>query len=107
MHGSREIAGGNREILELRTGEKTTAHRQMKTHRKALISAGGEKNIQKQLQLTVLFPLSENESQCCGPVCLVSQCVTFCVIDKNCRHRSLHFQLWFVKEGGRRQELKF
>lgn len=44
MHLSREIAGGNGEILELRIGgENVTAHRQMKTHREALISAGEEK----------------------------------------------------------------
>lgn len=45
MHLSREIAGGNGEILELRIGgENVTAHRQMKTHReKTLISAGDEK----------------------------------------------------------------
>lgn len=44
MHLSREIAGGNGEILELRIGgENVTAHRQMKTHReKTLISAGDE-----------------------------------------------------------------
>lgn len=41
MHLSREFAGGNGEILELRIGgENVTAHRQMKTHREALISAG-------------------------------------------------------------------
>ena len=45
MHLSREIAGGNGEILELRIGgENVTAHRQMKTHReKTLISAGDDK----------------------------------------------------------------
>lgn len=100
MHGSREIAGGNREILELRTGEKTvTAHRQMKTHRKALISAGDEENIQKQLQPTFLFPLSENESQCCGPVCLDSFLCSGGAVRDFLRnglkksHRSLHFHL--------------
>lgn len=50
MHLSREIAGGNGEILELRIGgENVTAHRQMKTHReKTLISAGDEKKRNKK-----------------------------------------------------------
>lgn len=61
MHLSREIAGGNGEILELRIGgENVTAHRQMKTHREALISAGEEKNIQNQLEPTLFFPLEES-----------------------------------------------
>lgn len=74
MHLSREIAGGNGEILELRIGgENVTAHRQMKTHRKALISAGEEKkkNIQNQLEPTSFFPHEENHSQCYGAIALV------------------------------------
>lgn len=68
MRLSREIAGGNGEILELRIGEENvTAHRQMKTHRKALISAGAEEkththtNIQNQHKRTSFIPrLSKN-----------------------------------------------
>lgn len=57
MQLSREIAGENGEILELRIGgENVTAHRQMKTHREAFISAGEEKNIQNQLEPTSFFP---------------------------------------------------
>ncbi len=60
MHLSREIAGGNGEILELRIGgENVTAHRQMKTHSEALISAGEEKNIQNQLEPTSFCPLKK------------------------------------------------
>lgn len=70
MHLSREIAGGNGEILELRIGgENVTAHRQMKTHRKKkpLISAGEEENIQNQLEPTAFFFFfapSKNHPQC-------------------------------------------
>lgn len=56
------------ERLELRIGgENVTAHRQMKTHREALISAGEErerekkkknkKNTQNQLELTSFLSL--------------------------------------------------
>lgn len=92
MHLSREIAGGNGEILELRIGgENVTAHRQMKTHREALISAGEEKKTSKTNLNQHHFPLSKNNSRCDGPIALVSfMCfsgakaeaaiyVTFCV----------------------------
>lgn len=61
MHLSREFAGGNGEILELRIGgENVTAHRQMKTHREALISAGEQKkNMQELLEPTLFFPHEE------------------------------------------------
>lgn len=65
MYPSREIAGGNREILDLRIGgENVTAHRQMKTHREALISAGeGEKNPSKPNLNQHYFSLFKNQPQ--------------------------------------------
>lgn len=65
---SRQIAGGNGEILVLRIGgEYVTAHRQIKTHihTGALISAGEEKNIQ---HLSQRYFLSKRISQCWGPI---------------------------------------
>lgn len=69
MRLSREIAGGNGEILDLRIGgENVTAHRQMKTHREALISAGEVKNIQNQLEPTLFSTLRRISRDAVGQI---------------------------------------
>lgn len=68
MRLSPEVALGNGEILELRTGgENVTAHRQVKTHREALISAGDEKTSKTNFSRRY-FSLSKNQPQSCGPI---------------------------------------
>lgn len=68
MRLSPEVAGGNEETLELRIGgEDVTAHRQVKTHREALISAGEEKTSKTNFNQHY-FSLSKNQPQCCRPV---------------------------------------
>lgn len=61
MHASKSCNrwGKWRDIRVKDWRRNVTAHRQMKTHIEALISAGKEKNIQIQLEPTSFFPLEE------------------------------------------------
>lgn len=52
MHASMSWNRWGKQILEIRIGgENVTAHRQMKTHREALISAGDEEKKKKKKKI--------------------------------------------------------